>query len=365
MATVELRDIWHSYDFEGGKKKNWRYAVEDINITYENGTAVALLGPSGCGKTTLLKIISGLLKPTKGKVLLDGKDITNLSAKERHIAQVFQFPVVYDSMNVFGNIAFPLTNDGVDSSAIRKRVYEVAEILEISDLLKEPTRNLTPADKQKVSLGRGIVRPNTAAVLLDEPLTVIDPKAQWGLRRKLKQVQKELNFTMIYVTHDQHEALTFAELVTVMQVGRIDQTGTPFDLHENPESTFVGYFIGSPGLNMVSCFVKDDGEVSYNGTSFHISRDLAARALEYGNELTLGIRPEYVELGMKKRPEAMAGMVKLVEDAGAYKIVTVSMDTLNLKCRAPEAMKVEEGETVWLSFPEKNLKFFKDGKKIF
>lgn len=365
MATVELRDIWHSYDLESGKKNNWRYAVEDINITYENGTAVALLGPSGCGKTTLLKIISGLLKPTKGKVLLDGKDVTNLSAKERHIAQVFQFPVVYDSMNVFGNIAFPLANDGVDGSAIKKRVYEVAEILEITDLLKEPTRNLNPADKQKVSLGRGIVRPNTAAVLLDEPLTVIDPKAQWGLRRKLKQVQKELNFTMIYVTHDQHEALTFAELVTVMQVGKIDQTGTPVDLHENPESTFVGYFIGSPGLNMISCSVKDDGEVSYNGTSFYISKDLAARALEFGSELTFGIRPEYIELAMSKRPEAMSGKVKLVEDAGAYKIVTVSMDTLNLKCRAPETMKVEEGETAWLSFPEKNLKFFKDGKKIF
>ena len=365
MATIELQDIWHSYDLESGKKQNVKYAVENINITYENGTAVALLGPSGCGKTTLLKIISGLLRPSKGKILLDGKDVTNLPAKERHIAQVFQFPVVYDSMNVFGNIAFPLANDGVDSKLIRKRVYEVADILEITDLLKEPTRNLSPADKQKVSLGRGIVRPNTAAVLLDEPLTVIDPKAQWGLRRKLKEVQKELNFTMIYVTHDQHEALTFAELVTVMQVGKIDQTGTPVDLHENPESTFVGYFIGSPGLNMINCSVTDDGIVSYDGTSFHISKNLADRVLAHGSEFTLGIRPEFIEISMEKKPEAMSGTVKLVEDAGAYQIVTVSMDSLNLKCRASESMRVEEGKTAWLNFPEKNLKFFKDGKKIF
>ncbi|WP_319561426.1 ABC transporter ATP-binding protein [Marispirochaeta sp.] len=364
MATIELRDVWHSYDLEGGKSKDWQYAVEDINITYENGYAVALLGPSGCGKTTLLKIISGLTRPTKGRVLFDGKDVSHLSAKERHIAQVFQFPVVYDSMNVYGNIAFPLANDGIDSSTIRKRVYEVAEILEITELLKEPAGRLNSADKQKVSLGRGIVRPNTAAVLLDEPLTVIDPKAQWGLRRKLKEVQKELNFTMIYVTHDQHEALTFAEKVTVMQVGKIDQTGTPEELHEYPASMFIGYFIGSPGMNMMDCTVAPDGTVFYNGTSFHVPKRLAAELLEYGTEFTLGIRPENVELSMKQEKNTMSGTVKLVEDTGAYKIVTVNMGSLDLKTRASETMKVEDGQTVWMKFPEKDLKFFKDGKKV-
>lgn len=364
MATIELRDVWHSYDLEEGKTKNWQYAVEDINITYENGAAVALLGPSGCGKTTLLKIISGLTKPTKGQVLFDGEDVSRLSAKDRHIAQVFQFPVVYDSMNVYGNIAFPLANDGVDSDTIRKRVYEVAEILEITDLLKEPAGRLNPADKQKVSLGRGIVRPNTAAVLLDEPLTVIDPKAQWGLRRKLKQVQKELNFTMIYVTHDQHEALTFAEKVTVMQVGKIDQTGTPEELHENPASMFIGYFIGSPGMNMMDCTVSPDGTVAYNGTSFQVQKKLSAELMEHGKEFTLGIRPEYVELFSNQEKNAMSGTVKLVEDTGAYKIVTVTMGSLNLKARAPETMKVEEGQALWMRFPEKDLKFFKDGKKV-
>jgi len=364
MATIELKDVWHSYDLEEGKSKDWQYAVEDINITYENGSAVALLGPSGCGKTTLLKIISGLTKPTKGSVLFDGEDVSELSAKERHIAQVFQFPVVYDSMNVYGNIAFPLANDGVDSDTIRKRVYEVAEILELTDLLKQPAGRLNPAEKQKVSLGRGIVRPNTAAVLLDEPLTVIDPKAQWGLRRKLKQVQKELNFTMIYVTHDQHEALTFAEQVTVMQVGKIDQTGTPEQLHEDPHSTFVGYFIGSPGMNMLDCTVQVDGTVAYNGTSFKIKKDFAARLLEHGNEFTLGIRPEYVDVSTQKVSGAMTGAVKLVEDTGAYKILTISMDSVDLKGRAPETMKIEEGDTAWLQFPEEGLKFFKDGKKV-
>jgi glycerol transport system ATP-binding protein len=364
MATIQLKDIWHSYDIEEGKTENPEYAVQAINVTYENGSAVALLGPSGCGKTTLLKIISGLTTPTKGQVLFDGKDVTDLSAKERHIAQVFQFPVVYDSMNVYGNIAFPLANDGVDSATIRKRVYEVAEIMEITSLLKMPAGKLNPADKQKVSLCRGIVRPNTTAVLLDEPLTVIDPKAQWGLRRKLKQVQEELNFTMIYVTHDQHEALTFAEQVTVMQVGKIDQTGTPKDLHEDPASTFIGYFIGSPGMNMLECTVEADGTVKFNGTSINISKKTASSLREHGNEFTLGIRPEYIQYSPEKSKNAVSGVVKLVEDTGAYKIVTTTIDTLDVKSRAPETVEVNEGDTSWLTFPEEEIKFYKDGKKV-
>lgn len=364
MATIELKDIWHSYELEDGKTENPQYAVENINLKYENGTAVALLGPSGCGKTTLLKIISGLLKPSRGRVLFDGEDVTSRSAKDRHIAQVFQFPVVYDSMNVYGNIAFPLANDGVDSGSIRKRVYEVAEILEISHLLKEPAGKLNPADKQKVSLGRGIVRPNTAAVLLDEPLTVIDPKAQWGLRRKLKQVQEELNFTMIYVTHDQHEALTFAETVTVMQVGKVDQTGSPKNLHEDPESTFVGYFIGSPGMNMFESTIDADGTVKFEKTSFTIGRELSERLLEHGSEFTLGIRPEYVRLSLEKMENAISGKVKLIEDTGAYKIVTTTVGDLDVKSRASESMEVTEGDLTWLAFPESSLKFYRDGKKV-
>lgn len=364
MATIELRGISHSYDPENGKKDNWKYAVEDINVTYENGAAVALLGPSGCGKTTLLKIISGLLTPTKGEVFFDGKDVTYLSAKERHIAQVFQFPVVYDSMNVYGNIAFPLVNDGWDSTKIHKRVYEVAEILEITHMLKKPAGRLNPADKQRVSLGRGIVRPNTAAVLLDEPLTVIDPKAQWGLRRKLKQIQKELNFTMIYVTHDQHEALTFAEEVTVMQVGKMDQNGSPEQLYENPESTFVGYFIGSPGMNMMEGSVSADGTVAFNGTNCMISQKKAEKLLKFGDTFTFGIRPEFVEVKKRKAKDRIPGKVKLVEDTGAYKIVTAKVDSLDIKSRAPENMQIEEGDSVWMNFPEEQLRFFKDGKKV-
>lgn len=364
MATIELRNISHSYGGLKGKGKDPEYAVENINITYENGAAVALLGPSGCGKTTLLEIISGLLAPTKGTVFFDGKDVSMLSARERHVAQVFQFPVVYESMSVFGNIAFPLLNDGVDAMEIKKRVYEVAEILEVTRLLEFSVAKLTPADKQRVSLGRGIVRPNTAAVLLDEPLTVIDPKAQWGLRRKLKQIQKDLNFTMIYVTHDQHEALTFAEEVTVMQVGKISQNGSPVELHEEPESTFVGYFIGSPGMNLIGVEVGKNGIIKINGSSIKIPEKKAQQLLKIGGDITLGIRPEYVSTNVAEKKDCISGKVRLVEDNGAYQIITTTVGNVNIKSRAEESMQINEGDTALIHFQQDRIKFFKEEKRV-
>ena len=363
MATIQLIDVWHSYDLEEGKTKDPQYAVEDVNVTYENGSAVALLGPSGCGKTTLLKIISGLTKPSKGRVLFDGKDVTELSAKERHIAQVFQFPVVYDSMNVYGNIAFPLANDGVDSDTIRKRVYEVAEILEITSLLKVPAGKLNPADKQKVSLGRGIVRPDTAAVLLDEPLTVIDPKAQWGLRRKLKQVQEELDFTMIYVTHDQHEALTFADNVTIIKDGRLVQQGTPQELHSRPETPFIGYFIGSPGMNLLDCQLKDD-TLAFEDFELTISRTLKDTLKPYGTSFQTGIRPESIVSSNSGGNGAVDFQVAVVEDTGAYRIATCEKQASRIKARVPASIPVNEGEPLWLSFPEDKMNIFYNEKRI-
>lgn len=364
MATIELRNIWHSYEGLQEDDTKTKYVLENINITYKDGAAVALLGPSGCGKTTLLEIISGLLIPTKGQVLFDGVDVTNLSARQRHIAQVFQFPVVYESMSVYGNIAFPLKNDGLDPGKINKRVLEVADIMEITNLLNFSVTKLTSADKQRVSLARGIVRPDTAAVLLDEPLTVIDPKAQWGLRRKLKQIQKELNFTMIYVTHDQHEALTFAEEVTIMQAGHINQNASPVELHENPETTFVGYFIGSPGMNIFDVNVSKDGIVAFQGTSLKISEEIAKQLYEIEDSLQLGIRPEYITTHVSTKDNCISGKVKLVDDNGAYQIITTIFDEINIKSRLAESVEVKVGDTVWLEFNQDQIKFFKEGQRI-
>ena len=250
MARIDLVDLAHSYGGNDGAPES--FALKPVTMTWRQGGAYALLGPSGCGKTTLLNLISGIITPSRGKILFDGVDVTPRSTRERNIAQVFQFPVIYDTMTVGQNLAFPLKNRGVPKAEIDKRVAEIARLLDLTADLKRKATRLTADAKQKISLGRGLVRSDVAAVLFDEPLTVIDPELKWQLRSKLKALHRDLDLTMIYVTHDQTEALTFADTVVVMHDGRVVQSGTPAELFEKPAHTFVGYFIGSPGMNIVS-----------------------------------------------------------------------------------------------------------------
>ena len=254
MARIDLVDLAHSYGGNAADPES--FALKPISMTWRQGGAYALLGPSGCGKTTLLNLISGIVTPSRGKILFDGVDITPLSTQKRNIAQVFQFPVIYDTMTVGQNLAFPLKNRGVPKAEIDARVAEIARLLDLTPYLDRKATRLTADAKQKISLGRGLVRSDVAAVLFDEPLTVIDPELKWQLRSKLKALHRELDLTMIYVTHDQTEALTFADTVVVMHDGRVVQSGTPAELFDKPAHTFVGYFIGSPGMNIVPAEVR-------------------------------------------------------------------------------------------------------------
>ena len=248
MAKVTLEKLRHSYLSNPSKPDD--YALKEIDLSWNDGGAYALLGPSGCGKSTLLNIISGLLTPSDGRVLFDAEDVTQLPPDQRNIAQVFQFPVVCDTMSVYDNLAFPLRNRSVDESRVDRRVREIAEMIELQDRLTTRAANLTPDNKQKISMGRGLVRDDVNVIMFDEPLTVIDPELKWKLRSKLKELHQKIEVTMIYVTHDQTEALTFADRVVVMQDGEIVQIGTPVELFERPRHTFVGHFIGSPGMNI-------------------------------------------------------------------------------------------------------------------
>jgi glycerol transport system ATP-binding protein len=288
MARIDL-DLAHSYRPNPAQDSD--YALLPLKMSFEDGGAYALLGPSGCGKSTMLNIMSGLLVPSHGSVKFDGADMTRATPQERNIAQVFQFPVIYDTMTVAENLAFPLKNRRVPKETIRQRVGQIAEMLEMSHQLDQRAAGLSADQKQKISLGRGLVRPDVAAVLFDEPLTVIDPHLKWQLRRKLKQIHHELKLTLIYVTHDQVEALTFADQVVVMTRGRVVQQGTPDALFERPAHTFVGHFIGSPGMNFLPATLQ--GEVlSVAGQVL----GRAPRALPAGADLRLGIRPEYLAL---------------------------------------------------------------------
>lgn len=360
MARIVLDEIVHSYDRNPDETSE--YALKWIDSIFENEGAYALLGPSGCGKTTLLNLISGLLTPSKGRVLYDDVDVTSLPPEKRNIAQVFQFPVLYDTMTVYDNLAFPLRNRGVPASKVNTRVLEIAEILDLTLFLKKKAAGLTVDAKQKVSLGRGLVRNDVAAILFDEPLTVIDPQLKWYLRQKIKLIHEELKLTLIYVTHDQVEALTFAEKVAVMHEGEIVQTGTPKELFENPEHTFVGYFIGSPGMNFIPCTL--DGSVAHvNGTSIPLDKELANRGRKARGKLELGIRPMYLQLRSESTKDGVPVQIQTVEDLGSYKIVTVILAGKPIRVKLEEGLPVPSLETR-LVFPPQWIRLYADGRLV-
>jgi glycerol transport system ATP-binding protein len=357
MARIDL-EIAHAYG--PSPREDSDYALLPLKMTFEDGGAYALLGPSGCGKTTMLNVISGLVAPSHGNVVFDGRDVTRRSPQERNIAQVFQFPVIYDTMTVAENLAFPLRNRNVPQERIRQRVGEIAEMLELSGQLNQRAAGLAADAKQKISLGRGLVRSDVSAVLFDEPLTVIDPHLKWQLRRKLKQIHHELKLTLIYVTHDQVEALTFADQVVVMTRGRAVQMGSADALFERPQHTFVGHFIGSPGMNFLPAQASA-GELRIADSVFPIT---AARAVPEG-DIKLGVRPEYVRWVAQGTPGALPAQVTQVQDIGTYLMLTATIAGHPVKARlAPETRALERGETVWLQMVGEHTCFYRNEELV-
>lgn len=357
MAEIRLQNLAHSYSSHPAGVDD--YAIREMNHVWEQGGAYALLGPSGCGKSTLLNIISGLLSPSEGQVLFDSRVVNDLSPERRNIAQVFQFPVVYDTMTVFDNLAFPLRNQGMPEAKILLKVQEIAEVLDLQPLLSKKARNLTADEKQKVSMGRGLVRDDVSAILFDEPLTVIDPHLKWKLRRKLKQIHEQFNITMVYVTHDQLEASTFADKIAVMYGGQIVQFGTPRELFERPMHTFVGYFIGSPGMNLIEVQPQAGG-VGFGDVHLPLSDALQRRIAESRwSSLKIGIRPEFVHVWDGPCDDALWADVVHVEDLGTYKVLTLSLAGQPLKVRIQEDKPVPQGQA-WISFPSQWLMLYAD-----
>lgn len=315
MAKITLDNLAHSYLPKPAGEDD--YALKELNHDWADGEAYALLGSSGCGKSTLLNIISGLLRPSQGRILFNDHDVTDSPTAARNIAQVFQFPVVYDTMTVRDNLAFPLRNRGRDEAYVAERVQEIGAMIDMEHMLDRKARGLTADAKQKISLGRGMVRKDVNALLFDEPLTVIDPHMKWELRTQLKKLHHDFGHTMIYVTHDQTEALTFADKVVVMYDGRVVQIGTPEELFQTPEHTFVGYFIGSPGMNVIPA------EVSGN-TAYIDGAELTLRhgykALD--GKVQIGVRPEFTRLN---RDTGLPVKVRRVEDVGRHKLVRAEL----------------------------------------
>ena len=336
MARIDLVDLAHSYG--GNDAPPESFALKPVTMTWRQGGAYALLGPSGCGKTTLLNLISGIVTPSRGKILFDGADITPLSTQKRNIAQVFQFPVIYDTMTVGQNLAFPLKNRGVPKAEIDARVAEIADLLDLTPYLDRKATRLTADAKQKISLGRGLVRSDVAAILFDEPLTVIDPELKWQLRSKLKALHRELDLTMIYVTHDQTEALTFADTVVVMHDGRVVQSGTPAELFDKPAHTFVGYFIGSPGMNIVPAEVSGR-EARIDGHTIGLHRNYGV--LPAGAKIEIGVRPEFVDVAAPASG-LLSAKIERIDDLGRVRFARVRVGDAKFAARVPPGFSVPD-----------------------
>lgn len=351
MAAITLKELRHSYLPNPIRDED--YALRRIDLTWRDGGAYALLGPSGCGKTTLLNLISGLLSPSEGQIFFGETEVTRRPPDERNIAQVFQFPVVYDTMTVYDNLAFPLRNRQLPASEIDQRVQRIAEMLELTPTLRQKAAGLTAAGKQKISLGRGLVRSDVNVLMFDEPLTVIDPHLKWELRSKLKQLHQTIGFTMIYVTHDQTEALTFADEVVVMYEGEIVQIGTPEDLFNKPQHTFVGHFIGSPGMNLLPCELQEGFPV-FAGNRLPLPQPLPPTQ---GNpQLQLGVRPEFIRID----PQGFPVRLERVDDVGRYRILKAAVGESRFNIYAAEDAEIPS-ENLRVSFDPEHTHVYCNG----
>lgn len=357
MAKIELRKVAHSYA-PGLVPKN--YALSECDITWENGGRYAVLGPSGCGKTTMLNIMSGLVTPSQGKIFFDGIDVTNLGTSDRNIAQVFQFPVIYNTMTVAQNLAFPLVCRYYPKDEIDKKVKQVASALELETFLGKRATSLTADQKQLISLGRGLVREDVSAILMDEPLTVIDPDLKFKLRRRLKELNQLYNSTLIYVTHDQNEAMTFADKIIVMNHGEIVQIGTPLELFEKPATTHVAHFIGSPAMNLFDVNIASNSSVKIGADSFAVENNLSYIRTD---NLQLGFRSEFVDLASPGDKNSFEIEVSRVEDFGNYQLISGYLSNTIIKAKVHRDISIPSGKML-MKIDQENCCVYADGRLV-
>lgn len=289
MATISLQHLNKVYD-------NQVHAVHDFNLEVKDGELIVLVGPSGCGKSTTLRMIAGLEDITSGTLRLDGKDITAAPAKDRDMAMVFQNYALYGHMTVYENMAFSLTLRKENPNVIHKKVIAVAEILGLTDQLNKKPKQLSGGQRQRVAMGRSIVR-NPKVFLFDEPLSNLDAKLRGATRREILLLHKRMNATMLYVTHDQTEALTLADRIVCMSMGYVQQVGTPLELYESPANLFVASFIGLPPMNFFKATIRS-AKLENNFFSLPLSDEDTLLLSPYqGREITIGVRPENVAEG--------------------------------------------------------------------
>lgn len=332
MASVELKQL----------SKSWSTvtSVDNLNLNIRDREFLVLLGPSGCGKSTTMRMIAGLEKPSQGDILIDGKRVNELPPNERDLAMVFQSYALYPHKTVRNNIDFPLKVQGLSKSRRNEMIDEVAKRVELDSLLDRKPAQLSGGQRQRVALARAIVR-QPKLFLLDEPLSNLDAKLRSSMRAELKKLQHELAVTTIYVTHDQVEAMTLADRIVVINQGKIQQVGTPEEIYDKPQNTFVATFLGNPPMNIIPC------------DHINLCRSLAVPE----GAVTLGIRPENIQL--VNDPNAIIqATVTLTELLGDSYLYTLSLKNRVLMVKTSRQMQVNTGETIGLGFSSEHTHWF-------
>ena len=349
MSTVEIRNVRKSYAA--------LEVLHGVDVQIAKGEFVVLVGPSGCGKSTLLRMIAGLEDITGGAIAIDGRVVNNLESKDRDIAMVFQNYALYPQMTVRQNMAFALELAKVPRDVIARKVAETAEILGLEPLLNRKPAQLSGGQRQRVAMGRAIIR-DPKVFLFDEPLSNLDAKLRVKMRSEIKALHQRLKTTIVYVTHDQVEAMTMADKIVVMQGGNIEQIGSPLELYDRPRNVFVAGFIGSPAMNFVEGQVlANNGEVVLQLKGADLPMPAAAASL-VGRSLLVGIRPEHV----KHADDAVAGAlecrVSLVEPTGSEAHITLDFAGQELLWILRERLPISRGDVVRVHFDVSDLHLF-------
>ncbi len=357
MIALELAGITKSF----GKVQT----LKGIDLSLEKGEFLVLLGASGCGKSTLLNIIAGLLEPTTGKVTIAGRDMAGVAPKNRDIAMVFQSYALYPNLSVARNIGFGLEMRGVPRAEREVAVRKAADILQIGNLLDRKPADLSGGQRQRVAIGRALVR-EPQLFLLDEPLSNLDAKLRTEMRSELKRLHQMLGATIVYVTHDQIEAMTLATRIAVMHGGQIEQIGPPEEIYNRPATLFVAEFVGSPPMNMFRA-TRDGTRLRIGGTetTIPLPASTAARA-DLPAEIIIGIRPEALHLAAPDELLRFEATVDLVELTGPEKIVFALIGTQHFTVGLPPLSAVSAGTSVAFGFSEDGLHLFdgKSGKRL-
>jgi len=354
MAELRLENISKSY---GGEK-----VLDDLSLTVPDGGFTIILGPSGCGKSTLLRLVAGLDRQDRGRVFIGGAEVSGLAPKDRDVAMVFQSYALYPHMSVAQNLAFPLKMRGASKAQISPQVERAAGLLGLEGLLARKPRELSGGQRQRVAIGRALVR-EPALFLFDEPLSNLDAQLRQNMRVEMLRLHKRLAATMVYVTHDQVEAMTLGRDIAVLARGRVQQAGPPEEIYSRPANLFVAGFMGSPAINLLPGQVEMEGETPIlRCPQAELKMPLPAAASSWGGRsITLGIRPERLSPGAGP----LGGRLELIERVGPESVLHLSRGSLDLRAKAPADFAAQSGQTISLrAEPESFLFFDEQGRRL-